>query len=144
MRRHGTGGVLATALAAALLVACGSSTERSATTSTAAAQKTPSKLPAAVAQTVVRLKAGEKPGGSTFADSGVPVRDDGKLQLELHAAGPITDAQKADLTGLGSDIVAAGTEVGIIDAWVPFARVDDAAGLHWVASVTVPSPTRGH
>jgi len=131
-------------LVASLIAGCGSSAERSATTSTTSAmQKSPSKIPAEVAQTVAHLKAGEKAGSNgTFGDSGVPVRDDGKLQLELHATGPVTDAQQAELTALGAEIVVAGTAVGIVDAWVPFARVDEAAALPWVVSVTVPSPTR--
>ncbi|MDQ6798901.1 MAG: hypothetical protein M3011_12965 [Actinomycetota bacterium] len=133
-------------LVASLIAGCGSSAQRSATTSTTTSpQKSPSKVPAAVAQTVARLRAGEKPAGDgTFSDSGVPVRDDGKLQLELHAAGPVTDAQQAELTAFGAEIVVAGTAVGIVDAWVPFARVDEAAGLPWVVSVTVPSPTRSN
>jgi len=135
---------VAAAVAAWSLVACGSTAQQSATTSTTASpQKTPSKLPAQVTRTVDRLKAGEKPGSNpSFTDTGVPVRDDGSLQLELHAAGPVTDAQKADLTALGAEIVAAGTGAGIVDAWVPYARVDDVAGLSWVLAVTVPSPTR--
>ncbi len=142
--RPTTVAVAAMALAAWSLVACGSTAQRSATTSTTASpQKTPSKLPAEVTRTVDRLKAGEKPGAdASFTDSGVPVRDDGKLQLELHSSGPVTDARKAELTALGADIVAAGTAVGIVDVWVPFARVDEAAGLTWVVAVTVPSPTR--
>ncbi len=144
MRSDGAVAVVAAVLTASLLAGCGSTAERSATTSTSVApQKTPSKLPAAVAQTVARLKAGEKPGGDgTFTEAGVPVRDDGKLQLELHANGPVTDAQKAELTGVGAEIVAVGTEVGIVDAWVPFARVDETAALPWVTAITVPSPTR--
>jgi len=137
---------VAAVLTASLLAGCGSATERSATTTTTtsvAPQKAPSKVPAAVAQTVARLKAGEKPGGDgTFTYSGVVVRDDGKLQLELNASGPVTDSQKAELTALGADIVAAATEVGVVDAWVPFTKVDEAAALTWVVSVTVPSPTR--
>jgi len=136
--------VAVTAVASSLIVACGSASQRSATTSTTVSpRKSPAKLPAAVVQTVDRLKAGEKPeGDGTFTASGVPVRDDGKLQLELHGNGAVTDAQKADLTTLGADIVAAGTQVGIVDAWVPFARVDEVAALPWVVAVTVPSPTR--
>jgi len=136
--------VVAAAVAACSLVACGSTAERSATTSTSVApRKTPSKLPAEITRTVDRLKAGENPGtDASFTDSGVPVRDDGKVQLELHASAAVTDAQQADLRVLGAEIVAAGTTVGIVDAWVPFARVDEAAALPWVVSVTVPSPTR--
>ncbi len=139
------GAVVAATLAVSLIVACGSTTPKATTTSTTVSpQKAPAKLPAQVTRTVDRLKAGDKPGGSnpTFTDTGVPVRDDGSLQLELHANGPVTDAQTADLTALGAEIVAAGTGAGIVDAWIPFARVDEAAGLTWVVSVTVPSPTR--
>jgi len=97
-----------------------------------------------VERTVAHLQAGEKPGaaGSGFSDSMVPVRDDGKIQLELSAADAVSDAQKAELTALGADIVATGSAVGIVDVWVPFAKVDEAAALPWVVAVTVPSPTR--
>jgi len=145
MRARRVVGLLAATLAAASVVACGSTATKSATTSTTMSprQKPSSKLPTEVTRTVDRLKAGEKPGGQgSFTDSGVPVRDDGKIQLELHANGPVTDAQQADLTALGAEIVAAGSAVGIVDAWVPFARVDEAAALPWVVAVTVPSPTR--
>jgi len=143
MSGRGAGAALAAALSAMSLVACGSTAQQAATTSTTAPpQKQPSKLPDAVTRTVDRLKAGEKPADPRFTFTGVPVRDDGKLQLELHANGPVTDAQKADLTTLGAEIVAAGTGAGIVDAWIPFAKVDEAAGLAWVVSVTVPSPTR--
>ncbi|MGI8776055.1 MAG: hypothetical protein ACR2LJ_01375 [Acidimicrobiales bacterium] len=142
------------ALTAWSLVACGSTSSRSATpgsTSTTAAsttgtrQKPSSKIPAEVQRTVAHLQAGEKPGdaNSGFSDSMVPVRGDGKLQLELSAAGTVTAAQKTDLTALGAEIVAAGSTVAIVDAWVPFAKVDEAAALAWVVAVTVPSPTRG-
>ncbi len=143
MRPHGAG--VAVALVGALLVACGSTAQQSAPTSTTASpQKQPSKLPDAVTRTVDRLKAGETPGSSNpnFTDTGVPVRDDGSLQLELNASSPVTEAQQAELTALGAEIVAAGSKIGIVDAWVPFAKVDEAAGLSWVVSVTVPSPTR--
>jgi len=136
--------MVAATLAVTLIVACGSTTPRAATTSTTQSppQKSPSKLPAQVTRTVEQLKAGETPGDDgTFTGAGVPVRD-GKLQLELNASGPVTDAQKADLNALGADIVAAGTEVGLVDVWVPYARVDDVARLSWVLAVTVPSPTR--
>ena len=113
------------------------------TTTVPARAKAASKLPAEVTQTVARLEAGSQPSGTggTFSDSGVPVRD-GKLQLELHAAAPVTDAQRAELGALGADIVAAGTAADVVDAWVPYARVEDAAALPWVVAVTVPSPTR--
>ncbi|MEN3314116.1 MAG: hypothetical protein V7605_350 [Acidimicrobiaceae bacterium] len=146
--------VAVAALTAWSLVACGSSGSTKATTAststtagpaTGGRQKPSSKLPVEVQRTVAHLQAGEKPGAdSRFADSSVPVRADGMLQLELSAAAPVTDAQKADLTALGAEVIASGTAVAIVDAWVPFAKVDEAAALPWVLSVTVPNPTRGH
>ncbi len=143
MSGRGAVAALAAALAVTSLVACGSTAQQSATTSTTASpRKQPSKLPDAVTRTVDRLKGGEKPADPSFTFTGVPVRDDGRLQLELHATGPVTDVQQGELTALGAEIVAAGTGAGIVDAWVPFTKVDEAAGLSWVVSVTVPSPTR--
>lgn len=146
--------VAVAALTAWSLVACGSSGSTRATTAststtagptTGGRQKPSSKVPVEVQRTVAHLQAGEKPdANSRFADSGVPVRADGKVQLELSAAAAVTDAQKADLTALGAEVIASGTAIAIVDAWVPFAKVDEAAALPWVLSVTVPNPTRGH
>lgn len=146
--------VAVAALTAWSLVACGSSGSTKATTAststtagptTGGRQKPSSKVPVEVQRTVAHLQAGEKPGAnSRFADSDVPVRADGKVQLELSAPAAVTDAQKADLTALGAEVIASGTAVALVDAWVPFAQVDAAAALPWVLSVIVPNPTRGH
>ena len=147
--RSATATVMALAAAVALwaLVGCGSGTDETATSTTDSTPQTKgpsSKIPATVAKVVDRLEAGESPGGGGpgFSDSGVPVRAGGELQLEYHAAGPVTDAQQAELTALGAEIVAADPATGIVDAWVPFGVVQETADLPWVASVTVPTPAR--
>lgn len=162
MRTARSAGLAATAVAAILVGGCGgpdagrsasppttTALAGSATSATSATKDRPSKLPAAVQAVVARLRAGERATGAspTFADTGVAVRDDGRVHLELHAAGALADSAAADVTALGAEVVSslsrpatpAAPAIGVVDAWVPFARVDDAAALPWVVAVTAAS-----
>lgn len=146
----------ATAMVAVTVAGCGPAGSPQASPPSTVASGAPapsaakpiSKLPSSVAAAVARLRAGEKVTGTdpTFADTGVPVRPDGRVHLELHAAGVLADSAVPDLVALGAEVgtplsipaTSNAPAVGIVDAWVPFLRVDDAAALPWVVAVTVP------
>ena len=83
----------------------------------------------------------------------VHVNSAGAVEVVLHAAAPVGEAQLADLTRLGVEVIdnsqtpAVGGQPagGLVQAWVPADRLPAVAGLPWILAVTPPSypPTGG-
>ncbi len=71
----------------------------------------------------------------------------GEIELSFHALDPTGPGEEADLEALGAIIVDRlrippefdFPPIGLIQAWVPFHQVREAAALAWVAAVTPPS-----
>jgi subtilase family protein len=75
------------------------------------------------------------------------VTSSGAIELVLHAAKPTGPSEEADLENLGATIVSRLQlppdsnlpPAGMIQAWVPYDKVEAAAALPWVVAVTPPS-----
>ncbi len=78
----------------------------------------------------------------------VHVRADGKIELLLHASGPVSATQVAGLTALGAEVEANLSNLsvqsvhlpsfGMVQAWVPASALQQAVALPWVTAVTPP------
>lgn len=84
---------------------------------------------------------------SPMSSALVHVNRSGLIELSFHALDPTGPSEEEDLRALGATIVSR-LEIppelrmppaGIIEAWVPYDRVMEAAALPWVAAVTPPS-----
>ena len=83
---------------------------------------------------------------SSAADAAVRVSEQGEIELVFHAFSTAGSEEAKQLEALGAKIVTVldtPTEltlapVGMIHAWVPFNRVEEAAALPWVAAVMTP------
>jgi hypothetical protein len=62
----------------------------------------------------------------------------GRIELLFHAAGIIGAGEEQDLKALGAEIVIKLESFGMIQAWVPYDKVEEAALLDWVVAVTPP------
>lgn len=113
-----------------------------------AAQGEPSKIAASVQRALDRMDQ-ESSGApavsargardlSVHSDALVRVRPSGELELVFHAYNAVGEEEIADLRSLGAEIVIVLEDPGLIQAWVPPDRVDEAAALPWVAAVTPP------
>jgi Subtilase family len=105
----------------------------------------PSKIADSVQQVLQKLDATTRAAADAAVDlsavSNPLVRVDhaGKIELVFHAAGPVGDADVKALQALGADIVTVLTSpAGMIQAWVPYQKVEAAAALPWVVAVTPP------
>lgn len=83
---------------------------------------------------------------SSSADAAVRVSEQGEIELVFHAISTAGAEEAKQLEALGAKIITVldtPTElilapVGMIHAWVPFDRVEEAAALPWVAAVMTP------
>ncbi|MDQ6928409.1 MAG: hypothetical protein M3159_07065 [Actinomycetota bacterium] len=124
-------------------VASGGSTSSS-TSVPADSSQTPSKVPPSVSDVAGRVAADRQSGSADLSGSSTAflhVRPDGKIELVLRSADPITADRQAALTGLGVDVVGT-VGANSVQVWVPADKVDDVGALPWVASVSPPSYSR--
>jgi hypothetical protein len=75
---------------------------------------------------------------STLSNPLVRVNDEGKIQtyLHVHALGA---QEKALLETYGIDIEIVNEEFGLVQAWVPFEKIDDVTMLPFIKRITPPS-----
>lgn len=85
---------------------------------------------------------------AALSDTLIKVSTAGELELMFHAARAVGDPEEEDLKKLGARIVISTADLrlpsgrryppnlGIIQAWVPHDRVEEAANLDWVVVVT--------
>ena len=85
---------------------------------------------------------------SELSNSLLHVSPAGQIELLFHSKTPTGDAEAQDLSDLGATVVG-GLEfppeldldlpqIGMIQAWVPYDIVEEAANLDWVVAVTPP------
>ena len=114
-----------------------------------APSKEPSKIAYDVQQEIKRCEAATVAGVADFSSaSGAAVRVSapGEIELVFHATSATGPEEIRDLAALGAIIIdelkippeLGLPPIGIIQAWVPFNKVEEAAALGWVATVTTP------
>jgi hypothetical protein len=115
--------------------------------------KSPSKIADIVEQFVSRCYEARSAGDVSSQDVAalsndvLHVTSSGAIELVLHAAKPTGPSEEADLENLGATIVSRLQlppdsnlpPAGMIQAWVPYDKVEAAAALPWVVAVTPPS-----
>ncbi len=107
---------------------------------TAAFEKVSSPLRAVVTDLkvrgITRQNARER-GASELSTALVRVNEDGAIQTYIHvsALGP---AEIAELERYEAVIEIANEELGIVQAWIPFDRIDEVAQLPFVSRITSP------
>jgi hypothetical protein len=98
---------------------------------------------------IERCRAARAAGLTRFSssdDAAVRVSEQGELELVFHAISTAGPEEAKQLEALGAKVITVldtPTElilapVGMIQAWVPFDRVEEAAALPWVAAVMTP------
>jgi hypothetical protein len=117
------------------------------TTSTLRAQsemQEPSKVASSIQQLLEKItpSAGmarmARPDLSNLSNDLLHVDAAGRIELLFHAAGMIGVGEEKDLEALGAEIVIKLESYGMIQAWVPYDKVEEAASLGWVVAVTPP------
>lgn len=103
----------------------------------------PSKIASSVQQLVDKITASAGARAARIAPSALSndllhVDAGGRIELLFHAAGTIGGAEEKALESLGAEIVTKLESPGMIQAWVPYDKVDEAASLPWVVAVTPP------
>jgi hypothetical protein len=120
---------------------CGSGSEPqepAASQASTGADKRPGKVSAALQQQIA------DPSQQRPYSGGAPVRADGRIEVEFHAVGPVGAAETDALRRLGAEIVttlspdAVVPPAGVIVAWIPPDKVQEAAAAEWVAAVKPP------
>ena len=101
-----------------------------------------SKVPSVVEQTMARLS--QPPGlarvdPSALSNDIVHVDRDGRIELALHSARPVGQAEQAALERMGAVDVVVVASAGLIQAFVPAHAVTAVSSLPWVAAVTTPA-----
>ena len=77
-------------------------------------------------------------GASALSNPLVKVNEDGAIQIYLHVSS-LGEAEKATLETYEAAIEIANEELGIIQAWIPFDRIDEIAQLSFVKRITPPN-----
>ena len=77
-------------------------------------------------------------GASSLSNPLVQVSEEGRIQTYIHVSS-FGEAEKALLEPYEVSIEIANEELGIIQAWVPFARIEEVARLPFVRQITPPS-----
>ena len=104
----------------------------------------PSKIASSIQQLVEKITTSAgmavvtPPALSNFSNDLLHVDAAGRIELLFHAAGIIGPAEEQDLLALGARIVIKLESFGMIQAWVPYDKVKEAASLGWVVAVTPP------
>lgn len=108
----------------------------------------PSKIASSVQQLVDRLSTMAQPAEPTArvaapdlskaSNELLHVDKSGRIELLFHALKEVGEREEQDLTKLGAEIVVKVVSPGMIQAWIPHDKVDEAAALPWVAAVTPP------
>ena len=111
-------------------------------------QKKASKLAYIVEQVAagVARERGAGRSGARASNAAVHATADGAIEVAIWAKQPIGGRERADLAKLGAAPTASFSRgaqkgkpaVGVIQARVPYDRLDDLAALDWVATVTPP------
>ena len=147
-RRHVLCALAVTALwASTLAVPAAAQTAPGPVAPPATAGPRPSKV-ADVLRQVSREVGRERGAGRSGAGAGnalVRTSAAGEVEVLVHAAAPLTAAERRDLRALGArptaevgDPGTRGAPVGMVQAWLPATRVDAVAALPWVVAVTAP------
>jgi hypothetical protein len=104
----------------------------------------PSKIASSVQQLVDKITASAgtariaRPPLSNLSNDLLHVDAAGRIELLFHSAGMIGAREEKDLEALGAEIVIKLESPGMIQAWVPYDKVEEAASLDWVVAVTPP------
>jgi len=116
----------------------------------------PSKIANIVQQAITRCEDAAAQGINNLSVLGAPtglaegglvrISPAGEIELLFHAAGPTGPQERADLEALGATIVDVLQvppnlkiqPAGMIQAWIPYDKVEAAAALPWVVAVTPP------
>ena len=78
---------------------------------------------------------------SGLSDRLVRIKKDGQVQVYIHVDA-VTDEAQATLGAIESQIEIANSKLNVIQAWIPFDRVEQVAALPFVSKVTRPSYAR--
>ena len=89
------------------------------------------------ARGITRLNAQER-GAAALSTPLVKVNAKGAIQVYIHVE-PVGDAAISVLETYKVTIEIVNEELGIIQAWIPFDRIDEVAGLPFVKRITPPS-----
>ncbi len=68
----------------------------------------------------------------------VKVNDSGNVQTYIHVNNEVNDAKLAQLKALGVIIEIANTKYKIVQAWVPFDKLEEVGNLSFVTKITAP------
>ncbi len=113
--------------------------------------KQPSKLAGSLQEMMYNCYAAFAAGStdmSGLSNDLIHVNSAGGIEALFHSKTPTGEAEAQDLADLGATVsgtleIPAGLdldlpEIGLIQAWMPFDALEDAAALDWVAAVTPP------
>lgn len=83
---------------------------------------------------------------SILSDDIVHVTEDGQIEITVHSKTQTGESEELDLLALGARIVTVLIlppelnlqDVGMIQAWVPYDKIDEVADLSWVVAITAP------
>lgn len=133
---------------------CGTSPGPDAGTSGATTVQGPVVAPVKAADSIVRMAAqveAARAQGRTdlagLSDGVVHVRPDGAIEILVHATVPVGQEELAELRGQGAEIVTTSAtpavggqpSTGLVQAWLPPARLGEVSNLAWVGAVTPPA-----
>jgi hypothetical protein len=103
------------------------------------------KIATPIAEAVAKLRAdastnvnGKPHGATLYSTPFVKVDGSGRIQVYLHLTA-LGDEERAELTQAGAQIDVAMERLKLVQAWLPYERVEAVAALPFVTRITPPS-----